>query len=288
MKDFIDKMNEFFSGSGLKIAECIIILLAGMFAVSIFMRIFKRIVLMGRTDRMLTSIILRITDFILRAAIILIILDKLNVSMTSFVVVLSAAGLAVSLALQDWLANFANGLALVGSKPFKVGDFVSIGGEEGYVREIRFLNTIIDTIDNKRVVIPNKSVFNSNIKNYNANDTRMVELYYGVDYNTDIEFAKTAIAEALDKIPAVHKNPAPLIRLFEYEPSALKIRVRVWCDNDKYTSVLYEMQEKILETFRVKGIIIPYNQTTISIRNDSATAVLKDAVTDENNSEDLK
>lgn len=276
MNEFWSEFGRSFNDFAVTALEAVVVAGFGFVCVRLIKRMLWRALIATKVNGMLLGLVLRVTEIALYVLIAAGVLALFGVSLTGIVVVASAVGLSLSLAIQDWLGNFASGLSLATTKPFSVGDYVSVGGTEGYVREIKFMNTVIDTLDNKRAVLPNKSVFTSNIINYSANDTRMLELYFGVDYDTDIDDAQRVIQSVVAECDKTLKFPPPLVRLYALDESALKFRVRVWVRNEDYFEVLYRLNEGVLSAFRKEGITVPFKQIQVGFRSghgDGAGAV---------------
>lgn len=187
----------------------------------------------------------------------------LGFNMAAFVTILGAAGLAVGLALQGSLSNLAGGVLILIFRPFNVGDYIEAHGHAGIVKDIQILYTVIDTLDNRRVVIPNSDVSNSSMTNYTAYDTRRVDLTFGVGYGTKIEEVKAAVQKVIEANSKIMKDPAPFVRLQEHGGSSLNYVVRVWCKTADYWDVFFDMQEEVKREFDAKGIEIPFPQMDV-------------------------
>lgn len=188
--------------------------------------------------------------------------------MTSLIAVLSAAGLAVGLALQNSLSNLAGGFIILFSKPFKSGDYVNIGSSSGKVEKIEILYTKIVTDDNKTVYIPNGTVANSDITNFSEKDVRRVDLEFGISYDDDLEKAKKIILDIADKHNLVIDTPEPpFARLGVQAEDSLQIKVRVWTKTENYWQVKFDITELVNEAFIQNNITIPFRQLDIHIQN---------------------
>jgi len=179
------------------------------------------------------------------------------------VAVLGAAGLAVGLALQGSLSNFAAGVLMIIFKPFKVGDFVEAGGTAGVVVDINIFTTIMKTGDNKKIIIPNGKINSDNITNFSANDTRRVDLVAGVSYGDDLDKVKTVLKEILAADERVLKDPEPTIGVLELADSSVNFAVRPWVKTADYWPTLFAVQEEIKKRFDKEGISIPFPQQDV-------------------------
>lgn len=193
-------------------------------------------------------------------------LDKLGVQTASFVAVIGAAGLAVGLALQGSLSNFAAGVLLITFKPFRVGDYIEAGGVGGVVQEIQIFTTVLFSPDNIRIVLPNAQITGSSIKNYNANDKRRLDMVFGISYGDDIAKAKRLIGEVISGDSRVLPDPAPVVAVLGLGDSSVNIAVRPWVKPSDYWPTHFDMQEKIKAVLEQNGISIPFPQRDVHIR----------------------
>jgi small conductance mechanosensitive channel len=184
---------------------------------------------------------------------------------TSFLAVLGAAGLAVGLALKDSLSNFAAGVMLILLKFFKKGDYVTAGGQSGTVTAINIFNTVLTTPDNKVITVPNSAVLGGTITNVTANDTRRVDMTFGIGYDDDLLKAKQTLERIVSEEPRVLPEPAPVIQVMELADSSVNFVVRPWCKTSDYWGVYFALTEKVKLVFDQEGISIPYPQQDVHI-----------------------
>lgn len=189
----------------------------------------------------------------------------LGISTTSFVAIIGAAGLAVGLALQGGLANFAGGVLILIFKPFKVGDVLEAQGYTGKVHEIQVFNTILKTPDNKTIIIPNGGLSNGSMVNYSTEPTRRVDMTFGIGYSDDIAKAKSVLQKLIDSDSRILKDPAPMIVVSELADSSVNFAVRTWCNAADYWGIFFDMQEKVKLEFDKENISIPYPQTDVHV-----------------------
>ena len=195
-------------------------------------------------------------------------LSKVGIETGSFAVVVGAAGLAIGLALQGSLSNFAAGVMLIIFKPFKVGDFVKIAGAEGTVTDVDVFNTIIDTPDNIKTIIPNSHVTGDNIINYTANGTRRVDLVFSVSYEDDIRKARLVIMDVLTNETRVLAQPAPVVAVLELAESGVSVAVRPWVKAADYWDVFFALNENIKLALETAGMTIPFPQRDVHLRRE--------------------
>jgi small conductance mechanosensitive channel len=181
------------------------------------------------------------------------------------VAIIGAAGLAVAFALQGALGNFASGVMLIMFRPFKVGDFVEAAGTMGVISEVQVFATVLTTPDNKKIIVPNGAITSGNIVNYSANDTRRIDLVFGIGYEDDMKKAKGIIEEVLKKDDRILDDPAPKIALLELADSSVNFAVRPWVKTEDYWNVYFDLNETIKREFDEKGVSIPFPQRDIHV-----------------------
>lgn len=186
-------------------------------------------------------------------------------NVNSFLAAFGAAGLTAGLGLQDSVSQFASGIQILLNRPFKNGDYIEVAGQAGFVDEIRFMNTVITTVDNKRVVIPNTHLTKNEIVNFSAEDKRRVDLSYSIAYTDDIETAKSVLKNTISDIEKILTDPEPNIFVGTHGESSVELIVRVWCKSVDYWDVYFSMQEKVKLAFDKNGINIPFNQLDVHI-----------------------
>lgn len=249
-------------------ATVLLLLALGMLLIRVILRLCDRA--FDRSERLapfrtyLRST-LRAVLYILLA---LAVLGSIGVEITSFVALLSVAGLAVSLSLQNTLSNVAGGVMLLISKPFTVGDYVSCDGIEGAVRAVDLAYTTFTTVDNKEIFVPNSQIVTAKIVNYNALGRRRVDLTYTVSYDAPTETVRTAILEAVAAFPQVTDEPAPTVVLSEYGASSISYLARLWVSAADYWTVYYGMNEKVRETFAAHGVEMTYDHLNVHMIKD--------------------
>ncbi len=185
----------------------------------------------------------------------------------SIFVALGGAGLAAGIGLQDSVAQFASGIQILINHPFKTGDFVELNGVSGSVADIRFMNTVIKTVDNKKIIIPNSHITTNHIINYSAENTRRVDLLFSISYTDDIQMAKNVILDVIKANSMILTDPEPAVFVNSHESSSVSLVAKIWCSGTDYWDVYYAMQENVKIAFDKNGISIPYNQVDVHIVN---------------------
>lgn len=216
-------------------------------------------------DPALISFGTSIIYYMLLIAVVLAAVQQLGFQTTSLVAVLGAAGLAVGLALQGSLSNFASGVLIIMFRPFKIGDFIDAGGQSGVVQEIGVLVTILKTPDNKKIIQPNSAIMSGAIVNVTANDTRRVDMTVGVSYSDDLDKVQNIITEVLNADSRVLKDPAPQVVVAEMADSSVNFNVRPWVATGDYWGVFFDFQKNIKQRLDQEGVSIPFPQRDVHL-----------------------
>lgn len=244
----------------------VIVFIIGIVAVKIITKIISRFMKKSTVDNAAVAFLVSFIRVVLYTIVVVSALTLVGVPMSSIIALIGAAGLAVSLALQNYLSNLAGGFIILFSKPFKSGDMIEIDSTTGQIKSINILYTKMLTSDNKTVLIPNGKVADAKIINYSEMPTRRLDMTFDISYSNDFEKAKEIIQGITDRNKLVHKDPEPLIRLGAHKESALEIVVKLWVANDKYYELFYDMSEAVKREFDKHGIEIPYNQLDVHIQ----------------------
>lgn len=250
---------------GLRIIGALVIVIIGRIVAGILTGVVERLLKKSNTDKTLTKFFTKATKISLVTFVFLAALGTLGIETTSFIAIIAAAGLAIGFALQGSLSNLASGVMLIAFKPFKVGDYIEAGGTSGSVEAIEIFNTILNTPNNKKVIIPNSNITGGNIINGSANDTRRVDLVFGIGYDDDLKKAKDILTRLTNEDDRILKEPATLIAVSELADSSVNFAVRPWVKSSDYWSVLFDLTEKVKLTFDAEGISIPYPQRDVHI-----------------------
>jgi small conductance mechanosensitive channel len=248
---------------GLNIVAAAAILVAGRFVALGVRRLVRKVMRKKQLDATLVGFVSSIIYAGLLAFVIIAAMSKLGIQTASFVAVLGAAGLAIGLALQGSLSNFASGVLMIIFKPFKGGDYVDAGGATGFIDEIGIFTTSIRTLDNKKVIVPNSKIMGDNITNYTARETRRVDLTAGVSYGDDIDRVKEILTRILKEDSRVLDDPPPFVGLSEMADSSINFTVRGWVKTEDYWGVYFDTNESIKKAFDSEGITIPFPQRDV-------------------------
>ena len=250
---------------GLKVIAAIAIFVIGRWIAKAVRNGIRRMMKKADADPIIIGFVGSMTYIALLAFVVIAALGQLGIQTTSFIAILGAAGLAVGLALQGSLANFAAGFLMIIFRPFKVGDFIEGAGVAGIVEAIHIFTTTLKTGDNKLIIIPNAKLSGDNITNYSAQETRRVDMTVGVAYDADLSVVRDVLNDIINKEDRVLKDPAPLVAVAELADNSVNFVVRVWTKTDDYWGVKFDTTETIKNRFDAAGIGIPFPQRDIHI-----------------------
>ncbi|HAI97751.1 MAG: mechanosensitive ion channel protein [Cycloclasticus sp.] len=266
----LTQIQELLTVYGLKVIAALAIFIIGKIIAKAIRTGVSNAMNKGGSDPILISFTTNMLYAALLAFVIIAALGQLGIQTTSFIAILGAAGLAVGLALQGSLANFAAGVLMIIFRPFKQGDFIEGAGVSGIIEEVHIFNTIMRTGDNKTIIIPNGSLMSGNIVNYSTKPTRRLDLVIGIGYDDDIKKAKQVLEDLMASEERILKDPAPTIGLLELADSSVNFAVRPWVNSADYWGVHFDLLERIKLRFDDEGISIPYPQQDIHLHNSPA------------------
>ena len=253
----------------LVIFKAILVLAVGWWIIGKVANTFSKMLEKSKVDDNLKPFLTSILNSGLKLMLLIAVVGMLGVQTTSFVAVLGAAGLAVGLALQGSLSNFAGGVIILLLKPFKVGEFVDAGGRMGTVKEIQVFHTTLTTPDNRIIIIPNGDLANASLINFSRLGTRRLDLTFNVAYGSDIEEVKKVVLDIVNADERVLREPAePFVRMGKMGDSALDIVTRVWVDGANFWPCHWDFTEQVYKAFQAKGISIPFPQMDVHLFNE--------------------
>lgn len=250
---------------GVQIIGALLVLIFGMWIAKGLRRLFVKLMERHEMDGTLVNFLAGVVYVILQIVVIIAALETLDVKTASLLALIGTAGLAVGLALQGSLSNFAAGVMLIIFRPFKVGDYIDAGGGAGTVEEIGIFTTIVNSLDNKRIIIPNAKLTSDKITNYTCNSLRRVDLKASISYGDDIDHAKRVIADVIDQVDGIVEEPAPDIFVGEMAESSIDFVVRPWCKPEDYRKVYFAVTEGIKKRFDGEQISIPFPQRDVHL-----------------------
>ncbi len=250
----------------LKLLASIIVFLVGRFLIKFIVKKMRNGKLCEKMEATVAQFLSNFISIGLYAILFITIISIMGVPMASVIAVIASAGVAIGLALQGSLSNFAGGIMILIFRPFRVGNFIETDDFSGTVKDIDIFYTTLVTPDNKVVTIPNGTVMANAIINYSVNDTRRVDLSFSVAYGTDVEKVKTILLEEAQKHEMVLADPAPFCRLTRHNSSSLDFVLRVWVEKDNYWTVNFDLLESINNRFEEEKIEIPFNQIDVHMK----------------------
>lgn len=269
-----DKISEmltnFATQYGMKFLLAIVVLIVGWWLIGRVLKAIDYSFDKANVEVTLQRFLLSFIGIVLKAILVIIFASMVGVETASLIAMLGAAGLAVGLALQGSLSNLAGGVLILFFKPFKAGDVIEAQGYIGTVVEIQIFNTVVTTLDNQRVFIPNGLLSNGCVKNVFAEPTRRVDMVFGIGYGDDIDQAKTVIRQVLDDNNSVLKEPNADVFISGHGASSIDITVRPWCQSNDYWDVYFSTHEQLKKAFDQQGITIPFPQRDVHIINEAS------------------
>ncbi len=258
-------VKTFIMAAGMKLIGALAVWFIGIYLIKWGMKLIERVLKRSHSDETLSKFVKSFAGMALKILLVVTVVTILGLPTTSFVAILGAAGLAIGLALQGSLSNFAGGVLILIFRPFNIGDYIEAAGHGGTVQAIQILYTVLLTIDNKTIIIPNGNLSNNSVINYSAQERRRVDLKFGVSYDSDITKVKTVIGKLCDNHELILKDPVPFARVVGHGDSSIDFAVRVWVEKEDYWTVFYDMQEQVKEAFDKNGIEIPYPHMDVTM-----------------------
>ena len=253
----MEKVKEMLTGTGGNIIGAIVVLVVGMILIKTLMKFLRKLKGFEKLDQTMTRFILNFIKWALYVMLIVAVIGILGVPMAQVIAVLASAGVAIGLALQGALSNLAGGILLIIMRPFNVGDYVDAAGASGVVHSINLFYTVINTVDNKRITVPNGSLMNSNVVDYTVEPQRRVDLVFSCAKSEKPAEIQQCILDAVATSQYALQDPAPFARISGGTNEAMEFTVRVWCKTENYWDLYFELNQIIVEAFAAKGVQAP-------------------------------
>jgi small conductance mechanosensitive channel len=250
---------------GGKLLVALIIFYVGRIVAKMLVKGIRKVMQAQEVDKILEMFICNLTYWMVMVFVIIAAISQIGVQTTSLIAVMGAAGLAIGLALQGSLSNFAAGVLIVVFRPYRAGDFVEVAGSSGAVVQVQILTTVLKTGDNKQIVVPNAQIMNSIITNYSANDTRRIDMIIGVSYNDNLDKARDTLRELVNADKRIMQDPECLIAVAELADSSVNFFVRPWVASSDYWAVKFDLTEAIKKRFDQNGISFPFPQQDVHL-----------------------
>jgi len=254
---------------GFKLVVAVIIFYVGRLVARMLVKGLRRLMQLQQVEKILETFVCNLAYWTVMIFVIIAAISQVGIETTSLIALMGAAGLAVGLALQGSLSNFAAGVLIVVFRPYRVGDFVEAAGISGSVEQVQILTTVLRTGDNKQIIVPNSQIMGSIITNYSANDTRRVDMTIGVSYDDDLDKVRATLRELIDADARILKEPEPVIAVSALADSSVNFTVRPWVKTGDYWGVMFDLTEAIKKRFDEDGISFPFPQQDVHLYNKS-------------------
>lgn len=251
---------------GIKLIKVLLIWYIGRWVTRRLIKLVKLLMEKRDVNLSIRTFVASLVDVVSMIVLIIMIISVLGIDTSSFIALFASAGVAIGMALSGTLQNFAGGVMILLFRPFKVGDFIEAQGVSGVVKEIQIFNTVVHTGDNKVILLPNGPVSTGIINNYSRESTRRVDFTYSISYGDDFEKAKSVLLKLIAEDSRVLDKPAaPFIQLSSLSASSIDITVRLWCKQEDYWGIYFDLNKKVYETFPKEGLNFPYQTFTVNV-----------------------
>ena len=254
---------------GSKLIQIIVIWFVGRWLSKRLISMIKTMMLKKKTDASIQTFLVSFIDIVALIVLITIIISVIGIDTSSFIALFASAGVAIGMALSGTLQNFAGGVMVLLFRPYKVGDYIEAQGQAGTVKEIQIFNTLLQTPDNRVIIVPNGPLSTGIINNYSRESKRRVDFTFSISYGDDFELAQSVLLEIIGKDERILKDPAPFIQLSSMAASSIDITVRVWCNAADYWGIYFDMNKTVYKTFPAKGLNFPYNTITVNMKKNN-------------------
>jgi len=261
----VNKAIGYISTYGVKVLMAIVVLIVGFWIIKKVVGLIEMALTKKGFDKSLQIYIGKILAMLMKAGLLISVAGMVGIETTSFIAIFGAAGLAIGMALQGSLGNFAGGFLLLVFRPFKVGDYIVSDGEEGIVQAIDVFCTTLTTLDNRRIILPNGPLAGSKLVNVGVESNRRVDLSIGIGYGDDFGKAQTAIMNMAKEDSRILQDPAPFAGITDFGDSSVNLTVRVWCKSSDYWDVFFDTNRRLKECLDSAGVSIPFPQREVNI-----------------------
>lgn len=265
----VEEIVKYLTSAGLTIGATIIkvalIWIIGRWLSKRLVTLVKKLMVKKNTDASIQTFLVSLIDIVALIVLLIIIISVVGIDTSSFIALFASAGVAIGMALSGTLQNFAGGVMVLLFRPYKVGDYIEAQGQAGTVKEIQIFNTLLQTPDNRIIIVPNGPLSTGIINNYSRETTRRVDFSFSISYGDDFELAKKVLMEIIEKDARIMKTPEPFIELGKMNASSIDITVRVWCNAADYWGIFFDMNKSVYSTFPAKGLNFPYNTITVNM-----------------------
>ncbi len=260
-----ESMSELMVEWGISIITALVILIVGFWIANIITRSIKKLMIKREVDLSLVPFLNSLISTTLKILVVITALSQMGMEMTSFIAILGAAGFAIGMALSGTLQNFAGGVMILIFKPFKIGDYIEAQGHSGTVKHIQIFNTILNTPDNKIIIIPNGGLSTNSMVNYSTMKTRRVDWSFGIAYGDDADKTEKVLMDLLKADKRILSDPEPTVAIGELGDSSVNFTTRAWVESADFWGVHFDMYKKVYQTFEKEGLSIPFPQMDIHL-----------------------
>lgn len=265
----VEEIVKYLTSAGLTIGATIIkvalIWIIGRWLSKRLVTLVKKLMVKKNTDASIQTFLVSLIDIVALIVLLIIIISVVGIDTSSFIALFASAGVAIGMALSGTLQNFAGGVMVLLFRPYKVGDYIEAQGQAGTVKEIQIFNTLLQTPDNRIIIVPNGPLSTGIINNYSRETTRRVDFSFPISYGDDFELAKKVLMEIIEKDARIMKTPEPFIEVGAMATSSINITVRVWCNAADYWGIFFDMNKSVYSEFPANGLHFPYNTITVNM-----------------------
>lgn len=257
---------------GVKILVALLVLSVSFFIIKRFARRLYRSMQKKNADKTISKVVFHVINYGGKILVVVCLLGYLGIETSSIAALITSLGVGVGLAVQGALSNFAGGILIIFTRPFKIDDYIEACGVGGTVEDINLIHTVLRTPDNKVITLPNGTLANENIVNYSIKETRRVDFVFSISYEADFALAQRLLLSTFEAHELVLADPAPFVRMKEHGDSAIKIAARAWVNSADYWTVYFDLTERVKAVFDENGIVIPFNQLDVHLATSDKKA----------------
>ncbi len=262
-------VNTLMADYGIPFLKALVVLIVGLIVIRWLTKVIVKLMQRGNVNETLVPFLRTLFNFGLKTLLVISVMGMVGIEMTSFIAVLGAAGLAVGMALQGTLQNFAGGVMILLLKPYKVGDVIEATGYTGSVKEIQIFHTVLTTADNRKIIIPNSPLATTSLINYSAMPERRIDFTFGIGYGDDIDKAKNILLNLAGETKKVSQSTAPMVVVESLGDSSVNLKLRVWVKTEDYWDLWFYIHEEVKKRFDKNGISIPFPQQDVHVYHEN-------------------
>ncbi|MCL1932815.1 MAG: mechanosensitive ion channel [Candidatus Azobacteroides sp.] len=267
--DLVDFLSHQALDFGQRLLICIVIYIVGKKLIRFLNKALGKLMNSRKLDASVISFLNSLIDILLTVVLLITIINILGINNSSFIALFASFGVAMGMALSGTMQNFAGGVMILLFRPYKIGDYIQAQGQEGTVKSIQIFSTVLTTLDNRTIYVPNGGLSNNIIVNFNNQDTRRIEWTIGIEYGTDYDKAKSILQSILSSDKRIFNDPSPYIAMKALSESSVDLLIRAWATRSDYWDIYYDINEQIYKVFEINGINIPFPNVTVHLSDNS-------------------